>query len=71
MHYRVMFVHPATEEAGAAIGEIVHKHGGTIEEKRALGILMYEATFQAPNIADVAKLELEAAACVSHVDWAT
>ncbi len=69
MHYKEMNIHPNGDDEGAVIGEVVHKHGGVVEEKRILGILYYRASFQTPSVADGAKAELEKLTAVSHVDW--
>ena len=69
MDYLRLTIHPLGDDAGAEIGEIVHDLGGTLTEKKLLGMMHYEARFASTDEAEKAKQVLAQAEFVSNVGW--
>ena len=64
-----LVIHPAKEEAGGPIGEVVDEFYGTVNEKNLLGISMFLAEFNNELLAAKAKEKLEELEVVSHVEF--
>ena len=69
MDYLRLTIHPLGDGAGAEIGEIVHELGGTLVEKKLLGMMHFEATFPNTDAAQEAMKILADIGFVSQVGW--
>ncbi|MHA2064818.1 MAG: hypothetical protein ACXABY_10630 [Candidatus Thorarchaeota archaeon] len=69
MDFKTLQIHPASDEAGVEIGEVVHKLGGHIEYKPLCGMPMFLATFEDSIAAQKALTALEKLNCISQVGW--
>jgi len=69
MDYLRLNIHPLGDDAGAEIGEIVHELGGTLTEKKLLGMMHFEARFANTDEAQLAMAILQDKDFISHVGW--
>jgi hypothetical protein len=69
MDYTRLIIHPASDDAGAKIGEVVHELGGQLNEKKLLGMHIFEAMFFTTGNAEKALQELQEYDFISHVEW--